>query len=122
MKKKVAALRLPPVATHDRRLWLAVGISVVFHALLLTVHFKFPDASKAFREKAMDIILVNANRQASPMMRRRWRNPTWMAGAMLMKTGAPRHPCRPPNIKTMVMPFSKCSVGYRSWKRHSNAC
>lgn len=66
MKKKVAALRLPPVATHDRRLWLAVGISVVFHALLLTVHFKFPDASKAFREKAMDIILVNAKSASKP--------------------------------------------------------
>jgi protein TonB len=110
------------VATHDRRLWLAVGISVLFHALLLTVHFKFPDASKAFREKAMDIILVNAKSASKPHDAQALAQSNLMAGAMLMKTGAPRHPCRPPNIKTMVMPSSKCSVGYRSWKRHSNAC
>ena len=60
MKKKVAALRQLPVVKQDRHLWLAVGISVLFHGLLLTVHFQFPDASKAFREKAMDIILVTS--------------------------------------------------------------
>jgi protein TonB len=66
VKKKAAALRLSFVAKHDRRLWLALGISVLFHAVLLTLHFKFPDASKAFREKAMDIILVNAKSARKP--------------------------------------------------------
>ncbi len=66
MKKKVAALRQLPVVKQDRHLWLAVGISVLFHGLLLTVHFQFPDASKAFREKAMDIILVNAKSAHKP--------------------------------------------------------
>ncbi|NTV68888.1 MAG: TonB family protein [Azonexaceae bacterium] len=47
-------------------MWIAIGISVLFHALLLTLHFKFPDASQAFREKAMDIILVNAKSARKP--------------------------------------------------------
>lgn len=46
---------------------VATGISVLFHGtLLLGVTFVFPDASKAFREKAMDIILVNAKSSRKP--------------------------------------------------------
>ena len=66
MKKVAAALRPSAVAKPVRRLWLAIGISVLFHGLLLTLHFTFPDASKAFREKAMDIILVNAKSAHKP--------------------------------------------------------
>jgi len=66
VKKAAAALRPLAVAKPDRRLWLAVGISALFHGLLLTLHFTFPDASKAFREKAMDIILVNAKSAHKP--------------------------------------------------------
>lgn len=65
MKKK-APLRPLPVIGTDRRLWIAIGISVLFHALLLALHFQFPDTSKAFREKAMDIILVNAKSARKP--------------------------------------------------------
>jgi len=50
----------------DRRLWIAVGISVLVHALLLTLHFTFPDAANAMREKALDIILVNAKSARKP--------------------------------------------------------
>lgn len=64
--KKGAALRWSPVLRQDRRLWIAIGISLLFHGLLLTLHFSFPDASKAFREKAMDIILVNAKSTRKP--------------------------------------------------------
>ncbi|TXG96412.1 MAG: energy transducer TonB [Rhodocyclaceae bacterium] len=52
---------------QDRWLWIAIGVSLAFHALLLAVQFKFPDASKAFREKAMDIILVNAKSASKPV-------------------------------------------------------
>jgi protein TonB len=52
---------------HDnRRLWLAIAISLAVHALLLTLHFSFPDASKAMREKALDIVLVNAKSAKKP--------------------------------------------------------
>jgi protein TonB len=64
--KKKAPLRPLPVIGTDRRLWIAIGISVLFHALLLALHFQFPDTSKAFREKAMDIILVNAKSARKP--------------------------------------------------------
>ena len=61
-----AALRPSAMSRQDRRLWLAVGVSVLFHGGLLALHFTFPDASKAFREKAMDIILVNAKSAHKP--------------------------------------------------------
>lgn len=64
--KKGAALRWSPVVKQDRRLWIALGISLLFHGLLLTLHFQFPDASQAMREKAMDIILVNAKSARKP--------------------------------------------------------
>ncbi len=56
----VAALSWQPVLVDNRRLWLAVAISLAVHGLLMTLHFSFPDASKAMREKALDIVLVNA--------------------------------------------------------------
>lgn len=43
-----------------------IGISVFFHGALLTLHFQFPDASNAMREKALDIILVNAKSARKP--------------------------------------------------------
>lgn len=50
----------------ERNLWLAIGISVLLHAALLSLHFKFPDASRAFRDKALDIILVNSKSDSKP--------------------------------------------------------
>jgi protein TonB len=47
-------------------LFLAIGISLAAHALLMTLHFSFPDASKAMREKALDIVLVNAKSARKP--------------------------------------------------------
>ena len=45
---------------------LGIGVSVFLHATLLTQQFKFPDAANAAREKAMDIILVNAKSAKKP--------------------------------------------------------
>lgn len=47
-------------STAERNLWLAVGSSLFIHAALLSIQFKFPDASSAFRDMALDIILVNS--------------------------------------------------------------
>jgi len=66
VKKRRPSLRAERVARQERRLWLALGISLFVHVLVLTLHFQFPDASKAFREKAMDIILVNAKSAHKP--------------------------------------------------------
>jgi protein TonB len=56
----------PPVE-NGRRLWLAIAVSVLAHGLLLLVHFTFPEASRAMREKALDIILVNARSASRPV-------------------------------------------------------
>ena len=62
----VAALSWQPVLADNRRLWLAIAISLAVHGLLMTLHFSFPDASKAMREKALDIVLVNAKSAKKP--------------------------------------------------------
>ena len=55
-----------PTTTGDRRLGLAIAVSLLLHALILSLHFTFPDASQAVREKALDIILVNARSKNAP--------------------------------------------------------
>jgi protein TonB len=53
-------------STTGRSLWLAIGVSLVLHAALLSLHFQFPDASRAFQDKALDIILVNSKSARKP--------------------------------------------------------
>ncbi|MBS4018573.1 MAG: TonB family protein [Dechloromonas sp.] len=65
MSRKVR-LRTYRVPGSDRRLWMAIGVSLLVHALLLSLHFAFPEASQVAREKALDIILVNARSQRPP--------------------------------------------------------
>ncbi len=60
---RLEAYRVPAV---DRRLWWAIGVSLLAHALLLSLHFAFPEASQVAREKALDIILVNARSARAP--------------------------------------------------------
>lgn len=59
---------LPPLRdpAGDRKLWLAIGASLLLHGILLSVHFKFPDASRAVKDKALEIILVNAKSARRP--------------------------------------------------------
>ena len=60
------AQRWQTARPDDRRLWLALAMSIGVHALLLSLHFRFPEASQAMREKALDIILVNAKSARKP--------------------------------------------------------
>lgn len=46
---------------------LALGISFALHGLVLSLHFTFPDASRAFQDKALDIILVNSKSARRPV-------------------------------------------------------
>ena len=50
----------------ERNLWVALGISLLIHATLLSLHFKFPAASRAFQDKALEIILVNSKSARKP--------------------------------------------------------
>ena len=53
-------------SSAERNLWIALGASLFLHAVLLSLHFKFPDASRAFQDKALDIILVNSRSAHKP--------------------------------------------------------
>ena len=55
------------LANPDNRLQLAITVSMVVHAIVLTLHFKFPDAS-IFRHKdsALEVVLVNSKSQTRP--------------------------------------------------------
>lgn len=67
-------LKFDPVAPGALRqrlagvspLTLALTASVLLHALLLSIHFAFPAATQAMRERALDIILVNARSANRP--------------------------------------------------------
>ncbi|MGE5471667.1 MAG: energy transducer TonB [Bacteroidota bacterium] len=61
LRRQLAGL-LPAVSP----LALGIGISVVLHAGLLAVRFVPPDFASALREKALDIILVNARSARKP--------------------------------------------------------
>jgi len=50
----------------DRKLWIALGVSLLLHGILLSLHFKFPEASRTLQDKALDIILVNARSVRKP--------------------------------------------------------
>jgi protein TonB len=53
-------------SSSERNFAIALGLSLALHAVLLSLHFKYPDASRAFQEKALDIILVNAKSARKP--------------------------------------------------------
>lgn len=49
-----------------RALKLALGISLALHALLLSIHFKLPEALGKASEKALDVVLVNSRHKSKP--------------------------------------------------------
>ena len=53
-------------APAERTLWLAVGVSLLLHAVVFSLNFAFPDASRAFQDKALDIVLVNSKSARRP--------------------------------------------------------
>src|SRR5437764_10873069 len=61
-------MRSPSVpAGHDRVLAMALGTSIVLHAVLLGVHFKFPNALRSpSAEPRLEVVLVNAKTRERP--------------------------------------------------------
>jgi protein TonB len=55
-----------PHVPDGRSLWLALGVSLLLHVVVLSLHFTFPDAARAFQDRALDIILVNSRSARKP--------------------------------------------------------
>ena len=51
---------------QSRLLTSCVGISLMLHAMLLSIHFKFPDALKFTSTQPLEVILVNAKTKEKP--------------------------------------------------------
>lgn len=68
MKSRNASLRqrVTSLFVGVSPLALGIGVSIFLHSTVLAVQFKFPGAANAMREKALDIILVNAKSAKKP--------------------------------------------------------
>jgi protein TonB len=58
-----------PLAAMDppqRRLTLALGVSLFIHAVVLSIHFELPAKLDRVRQQALDVILVNARHAEKP--------------------------------------------------------
>lgn len=49
-----------------RNLMLAIGASLLLHAMLLAIRFTPPDFIDKMRERALDVILVNSKSKSRP--------------------------------------------------------
>lgn len=63
---RAKVLAAPAASNPDRRLAIAIGVSLAIHAILLSVHFTFPNAFKFQRAPALEIVLVNAKSERKP--------------------------------------------------------
>lgn len=54
------------VDSQSRNLSLALGLSLVLHAIVLSIHFKLPQAINKATEHALDVILVNSKSANRP--------------------------------------------------------
>src|SRR6185436_10968428 len=61
-------LRIHPMfASSDRLLGTALGVSLALHAVVLAVHFKFPEAIRWKAEnQQLEVVLVNASTRERP--------------------------------------------------------
>jgi protein TonB len=61
------AFRLERLEPRDRVLSVAIGISVVLHAVLLSLHFRFPDGLRwKSPNTPLEVVLVNAKTKEKP--------------------------------------------------------
>jgi len=62
------ALRLPHLALAGQHstLGIAIGASLLLHAIPLTLHFSYPEMSRVVQDKALEIVLVNSKSARRP--------------------------------------------------------
>lgn len=58
---------LADMEPQQRNLTLALGVSLLLHAILLSIHFRLPDALNKATERAIDVILVNSKSARKPV-------------------------------------------------------
>jgi protein TonB len=59
-----------PLAAIDppqRHLTVALAVSLLLHAILLSIHFKLPEKLDAVRQQALDVVLVNSRHKEKPV-------------------------------------------------------
>jgi len=56
------------MAPPQRVFAVALGISILFHSLLLSIHFQFPDVMRKFTDsQALEVVLVNSKSSSRPL-------------------------------------------------------
>jgi len=55
-----------PVAAPRHALHLAVLASILLHGLVLSIRFKMPEPDKPFRDRGLEVVLVNARHSKAP--------------------------------------------------------
>lgn len=61
-----AGKAIPDISSPEKRLQLAIAVSVLLHAMLLVVHFSSPNNSASRRESKLEVVLVNAKSANRP--------------------------------------------------------
>jgi protein TonB len=56
----------PDIDPQQRNLSIALGVSLVLHAIILSIHFKLPEKLNKATEHALDVILVNSKGATRP--------------------------------------------------------
>src|SRR5216117_2978182 len=51
---------------HDRVLAMALSISIVLHEIVLSIHFKLPDALRKLSPSQLEVVLVNSKTRSRP--------------------------------------------------------
>lgn len=62
--KRLLTLILTSISMHS--LGVGIVLSLMLHAIPLSLHFAYPDATRAFQDKALEIILVNSRSAHKP--------------------------------------------------------
>ncbi len=73
-RAKATNKAIPAAPASGLRAWwtglsplsIGIAVSVLVHAVVLSVQFQFPEASRFVRDKALDIVLVNARSAKKP--------------------------------------------------------
>ena len=80
----------------QRNQTLAIGASLLIHALALAVRFTPPDFIDKARERALDVILVNSKSKSRPDKAQAKAQANLDGGGNVDEDRRPRRPCRPP--------------------------